>query len=169
MKTLIIIALVSILLSCNEKNVKKETIEIAIEQQKYDIKNIWDKIDKKGKWFIKDSKIYYSIDSLSQDFIEFYEYFISNREFQKEHIKFPILAVIGECDTTILLNESNWENYDYDFRKDFHKELDSNIIYQSETKFCFKNYRKEIGLIFQIGFEKIDNKWYLTLYEVNAC
>lgn len=169
MRTLIIVTFATILFSCNDKNAKKETTTEATEQQKEIVKNIWDNINSKEKWFNKDSKIYYSIDSLSPDFVEFYENFISKTDFQKEHIKFPILAVIGECDTTILLNESNWENYDHDFRKDFYNELDSNIIYQSETKFNFKNYRKEIGLLFQIGFEKIDGKWYLTLYEVNAC
>lgn len=168
MRTLIIIVFATILSSCNDKNVKKETISEATEQKKI-VKDLWDKIENKGKWFTKDTKIYYSIDSLSPNFIGFYENFITNKAFQKEHINYPILAVIGECDTTIILNESNWENYDYDFRKDFFNVLDSNIIYQSETKFYFKNYRKEIGLLFQIGFEKNDGKWYLTLYQVNAC
>jgi len=106
---------------------------------------------------------------LSVEFIEFYEKFISDSIFQKEHINFPILAVISECDSTIDLTNKNWKNYTWDFRKDFYNPNDSNLIYLNKDRFYFESTRKEVGLLFQIGFEKVNENWFLTFYIVNTC
>lgn len=160
-----------LLTSCNirPKNESKLNDSIIKDKQAVIKDDIWERIEKKGEWFKGDSKLLLTIDSLSTDFVDFYSKFISDSIYQREHIHFPVLAAIGECDTTIKLNESNWETYKYDFRKDFYNPLDSNIIYQNDSRFYYQNYRKEIGLLFRIGFEKRDGKWILTLFEVNAC
>ena len=160
-----------LLTSCNiaPKNESKLNDSIIQEKLVVLIDNIWERIDKKGEWFKGDSKLLLTTDSISADFADFYNEFISDSIYQREHIQFPVLAAIGDCDTTIQLNESNWKNYNYDFRKDFYNPQDSNVIYQNESKFYYLNYRKEIGLLFRIGFEKRDGKWILTLYDVNAC
>jgi len=161
----------TLLTSCNIRSKNKVDSNDLSNNDKQAVvtDNIWERVDKKGEWFKIDSKIFMTTDSISADFTDFYDKFISDSIFQLEHIRFPVLAVIGECDTTIQLNKSNWENYSFDFRKDFYNPLDSNVIYENETQFYYQNYRKEIGLLFRIGFEKQDGKWILTLYDVNAC
>ncbi len=161
----------SLLTSCyvRPENETKSNDSIIRDKLVLTTDDIWERIDKKGEWFKGDSKIFLTTDSISADFVDFYNKFISDSIFQREHIHFPFLAAIGECDTTIQLNESNWENYICDFRKDFYNPLDSNVIYQNESKFYYQNYQMEIGLLFRIGFEKQDGKWILTLYDVNAC
>ena len=170
---IILFSLIGLILltSCNvrSKNEAKLYAFLIKKKQTVIIDDIWERMDKKGEWFKSDSKFLLTTDSISADFSDFYNRFISDSIYQRNHIQFPVLAAIGECDTTIQLNDSNWENYNYDFRKDFYNPMDSNVIYQNESKFYYQNYRKEIGLLFRIGFEKRDGKWILTLFEVNAC
>lgn len=169
MSKLYCILIIFLLYSCGSRG--KENYKKGIDTLKQDSRStkIWEKIENKEIWFKLDSKLYRSIDSLPKEFIEFYEKFISDSNFQKEHINFPILAVIAECDSTIDLTNKNWENYTWDFRKDFNNPNDSNLIYLTKDRFYFENTRKEVGLLFQIGFEKINEKWFLTFYIVNTC
>lgn len=169
MKIVYLLTTFLIFACANGKMKSKINSDQGNENQELKLENIWEKIDLKSQEFIENSKVYSTIDSMPKDFIEFYERFISDSNFQKEHIKFPILAVIGECDSTILLDSKNWEIDKWDFRENFYDPQDSNLIYQNESKFYFKNIRKDVGKIFEIGFEKHDGIWYLTLYDVNVC
>jgi len=139
------------------------------DQQKSTETDVWSDFDKKETWFMKDAMLLHSIDELPDDFITFYGRFISDKEYQKKHIRFPILAAVGECDTTIILGKVNWEIFSWDFRKEFYNPLDSNIIYLNKNKFYFKNIRKEIGELFRMGFEKTEGEWFMTLYLLNNC
>ena len=169
MNKLNLILIIFLLYSCgsrskeNDKN-GKDTLKLDSQST-----NVLEKIENKAIWFKLDSKLYYSIDSVPKEFIEFYEKFISDSTFQKEHINFPIIAVVTECDSTINLTNKNWQNYTWDFRKDFYNPNDSNLIYFNKDRFYFENTKKEIGLLFQIGFEKINGNWFLTFYMVNTC
>jgi hypothetical protein len=169
MSKLKFILIIFLLYSCGGRS--KENDKKGMDTLKHDSQStkIWEKIENKEIWFKVDSKLYRSIDSLPKEFIEFYEKFISDSNFQKEHINFPIIAVIAECDSTIVLTKKNWNNYTWDFRKDFNNPNDSNLIYLDKDRFYFENTRKEVGLLFQIGFEKINEKWFLTFYIVNTC
>ena len=169
MNKLNLILIIFLLYSCGRGS--RENDKNGIDTLKLDSRstNIWNKIDDKAIWFKLDSKLYRSIDSLPNEFIEFYEKFISDLNFQKEHINFPILAVIANCDSTINLTKKNWEKYTWDFRKDFSNPNESNLIYLNKDRFYFESTKKEIGLLFQIGFEKINGKWFLTLYMENNC
>lgn len=169
MKRVNFILIIFLLYSCGTTS--KEDDKNGTDTLKPDFQStdIWEKTESKTIWFKQDSKLYRSIDSLPEEFIEFYEKFISDSNFQKEHINFPIMAVIAECDSTITLTDRNWENYTWDFRKDFNNPNDSNLIYSNSDRFYFECNRKEIGLLFQIGFEKMNGTWFLTLYIVNTC
>jgi len=173
LKIVILIISISILSSCSSNHsdlsvVHHDKNKLKVKDSSTEI-DIWADFDKKETLFIKDAVLYHSIESLPEDFISFYNKFISDTEYQKVHIKFPILAAVSECDTTIILNKSNWEIFNWDFRKDFYNPLDSNIIYLSKNKFYFKNIREEIGELFRMGFEKIEGEWYMTYYLADAC
>lgn len=128
MSKLNFILIIFLLYSCRNGGI--ETDKKGIDTVKQDSRStkIWEKIETKEIWFKGDSKLYRSIDSLPKEFIEFYEKFISDSIFQKEHINFPIIAVIAECDSTIDLTNKNWKNYTWDFRRDFYNPNDSNLI-----------------------------------------
>ncbi|MBK6967052.1 MAG: DUF4348 domain-containing protein [Bacteroidales bacterium] len=130
---------------------------------------MWDKIDQKKVWFLEETETFKTIDSLPIDFNDFYTKFISDSTFQKERIESSLLGVIGECDSTIILSDKNWEHLNTDFRSDFYNPLDSNTVSISKSKILIENYRKEIGLIYQMGFEKKNNQWFLTLITIDIC
>lgn len=134
-----------------------------------DKEDIWAKIDKKKVWFLEATQTYKTIDSIPIDFMDFYSRFISDSNFQKEHIEFAILGAIGECDSIIILSQKNWEYLNSDFRTDFYNPLDSNSVSLNKSKILIENYRKEIGLIFQMGFEKKNGEWFLTLITIENC
>lgn len=157
-----------VICSCNSRNTlaTKETMSGNDQNEKEDI---WAKIDKKKVLFLEETETYVTIDSLPIDFNDFYAKFISDSTFQKERIESSLLGVIGECDSTIILSINNWEYLNTDFRSDFYNPLDSNTVSISISKILIENYRKEIGLIFQMGFEKKNNKWFLTLITIDIC
>ena len=83
---------------------------------------------------------------------------------------------IGECDTTIILNSDNWRYSNWDFIKEFTEgseyeaiEKWDNTVYIADGKIYFEFYLKEIGLIYQIGFNRINAEWYITLYKIDVC
>jgi hypothetical protein len=168
MRQLILILLTLGILSCNSGN-SIATKENRSNYDQTEKEDIWTKIDKKKAWFLEGSKTFITIDSLPVDFNNFYSTFISDTTFQKEHIEFPILGAIAECDSTIILTDRNWEVLHFDFRSDFYNPLDSNTVTINKSKILIENYRKEIGIIFQIGFEKKNDDWFLTLIMINNC
>lgn len=97
--------------------------------------------------------------------------------YQKENINFnELIGVIVDCEETTFLSDKNWEFIDWDFIKFFSEGSESepigkwnNTVYTSEDKVFFEFELKEVGVIYQLGFEKIDENWKLTLYFVNAC
>lgn len=175
-----------ILISCTAKtdskatksNNQQNTIHSKSNQNnEISIKDLFSIEEKKIKWFKKGLKGYSDKALLPKSFIEFYPRFVSDSLFQKKNIKFDkLIGYISECDSTIILNSDNW-TYDKD---DFVKFLTegnetepieewNNHVYSTEDKVFFEFEKKEIGMIFQIGFEKINDKWNLTFYSVNAC
>ena len=168
MRQLIFILVTLSIISCYSRNSfsSKENMTGKNTTEKEDI---WAKIDKKKVWFLEATQTYKTIDSIPIDFMDFYSRFISDSKFQKEHIEFAILGAIGECDSTIILSQKNWEYLNSDFRTDFYNPLDSNSVSLNKSKILIENYRKEIGLIFQMGFEKKNGEWFLTLITIENC
>lgn len=168
MRQLIFIFLTLGIVSCNSKN-SISTIENMPNINQTEKEDIWTKIDKKKDWFLEGTQTFKTIDSIPIDFNDFYSKFISDSIFQKEHIEFSILGAIGECDSTIILSDKNWEYLHLDFRTDFYNPLDSNTVSLNKSKILIENYRKEIGPIFQMGFEKKNGNWFLTLITIDVC
>jgi hypothetical protein len=168
MRQLTFILLTLGILSCNSKNFIA-TKENSSNNDKTEKENIWAKIDKKKVWFLEETKTYKTIDSIPIDFDDFYAKFISDSTFQKEHIESSILGAIGECDSTIILSDKNWEYLLLDFRSDFYNPLDSNTVSFNKSKILIENFRMEIGFLFQMGFEKKNGNWYLTLITIDNC
>ena len=139
--------------------------------------SIWDSVDVKADWFMQGLTPNKELNSMPSEFTEFYEKFLSEESFQKEHIAFEhLIAVEGHCDTTIRFDTENWIFTVGDFTEFFEDENNAanpdgwdNTFYFSPTKFYYQFRLKEIGWIYKTGFEKIRGQWYLTLYYVNSC
>lgn len=168
MRLLIFILLTLGIVSCNSGN-SISAKENRTSKDQTEKEDIWAKIDTKKVWFLEATQTFKTLDSIPIDFNDFYSRFISDSIFQKEHIDFSILGAIVECDSTIILSHKNWKYIPADFRTDFYNPLDSNTVSLNKSKIFIENYRKEIGPFLQMGFEKINNIWFLTLIKINVC
>jgi hypothetical protein len=137
--------------------------------------NTWDIIDSIAKGFRSKAKPSQDLKSINADFLDFYEKFISDSLFQYERIKFHRLTgIISECDTTITLNSSNWLYKKWNFILYFNKHEDpdetwSDFIYSSDSTFYYEFILEEVGMVYQAGFEKLNESWYLTFYCESNC
>lgn len=131
--------------------------------------NIWDRISQKGKWFENGETIQYHFDSIKNDFNLFYDRFISDSLYQINHINFPIVGAIGYCESTEIPDSNNWELITFDFRKNPDYKRYGYDLISTEDKFFLRSRLNEVGLISEIGFEKIEGEWQLTMFFVNAC
>src|SRR5690606_30545110 len=126
---------------------------------------IWAKIDKKANWFKINRIFNRHLEDISNDFKSFYINFISDSLNQQKKIDFNrLIGVLGECDTTILLNTHNWEYTNWNFLEhfDYQNNLDeyddyawNNTFFYSETTFFYEFILNGSGIIYQVGFEKI--------------
>jgi hypothetical protein len=80
-----------------------------------------------------------------------------------------ILAAIGLCESTKILTAENWEPITHHYKENFDDPRYEHIIISEKNAFYLKSIRTEIGVIFQIGFERVEGDWQITLYMVNAC
>ena len=142
------------------------------ENKKLTKNNIWDFVNEKVEWFKKGLEPQKNMDLLPSDFKAFYEKFSTDSVFQVNNIQFDkLIGVIGECDTTIILNSKNWETATNIFNhfNESSKEKWNNYFFFDSTKVYFEFELIEIGIICQFGFEKINGKWEQTLSHVNVC
>lgn len=141
--------------------------------------NVWDLISDKAKWFKGGLEPQKDTDLLPSDFFTFYEKFNTDSVFQINNIQFDrLIGVIGECDTTIILNPKNWE-MEIDIIKNFNEypkeknehstEIWNNYFFSDSTRILFVFEITEVGIISQFGFEKINGKWKQTLSYVSVC
>ncbi|NVK65165.1 MAG: hypothetical protein HWE22_11290 [Flavobacteriales bacterium] len=164
------------------ENPQKSQIEIYAENSTEvndtkEIKSIWDTISMKVDWFIKNKSINRDLKNIPNDFLNFYNQFISDSSYQKEHIDFKnLIGVYGECETTIYINKRNWIISNWNFLDFFNVDNNTDSIDGWDNRYYFDNKKfyyqfdlKEIGTIYQVGFEKISDKWKMTLYFVNNC
>jgi len=185
-KILSFILLCGILISCANKGKSEHEFisQELIEQSKIDLnaaevnnKNIWNEIEKKATYFKSDLNPENNLKNLPKEFIVFADKFKSDSIYQLQHIDFGrILGTIGECDTIIIINSDNWKYSNWDFLNDFANgneyepiEKWDNKVYASDSKIYLEYFLKEIGMIYQIGFEKANDIWFLTLYNINVC
>jgi hypothetical protein len=187
-KAPLIILLGLLLMSCNSrtKNAssaegKMQTIPEANRQPEMIVdlnnENAWDQVRKKAEILKSGLNSEKNLFNLPNDFLIFADKFITDSLFQKQHIDFKYyIGVIGECDTTIVLNSTNSLYSDWNFIKEFSEGTKTepadrwdNIIYYSNDRVYFEFTLKEIGKIYQIGFEKVNGVWINTLHAINVC
>ena len=134
--------------------------------------NIWKLLDEKVEWFKKGLKPQKDISLLPLDFKAFYEKYSTDSMFQVSNVKFDrLIGVIGECDTTIILNSQNW-HFETDIIDSFYeypKEEWNNYFYSDSARVLFVFEIIEVGVIFQYGFEKTNGKWEQTLSFIDNC
>ncbi len=137
--------------------------------------SIWDKIDRVANNFKSKAKASQDLSEIDKDFLMFYEKFLQDSLFQVERCDFNnFLGVVSECDTTIILNTSNWKYTDWNFTEFFNSPSDTTLVwknyyYSSEDTFYYEFILEEVGVIYQVGFERINSRWYLAFYYINAC
>ena len=184
---LIIILFFNISLACSAFDaifVKDSQIEISTElkgafnhEPPKELVTIWDSIRAKADDFKQGLSAQTDLATIPKDFLTFYKSFISDSLGQKNKIASEeFIGMLGECDSTIRYNAQNWEYTSWNFLEFFPNnnhvdDIDGwrNYFYTSATTFYYEFYLKEIGMIYRVGFEKIESQWRLTLYYVNAC
>lgn len=194
MRILKLTFLLLLIISCNQKKeeikpqikTEKQKTEILTEEEQmkivldsvYEIykkgkveKFDWDLVFNKAEKYRIVSDEYSDKNLIPKDFLEFSERFISNPDFQKEHIDFEnLIAVVGACEETYVLGENNWVFDDWDFIKEIGIDEEMENVYHLSDNIFFSEYTIiEVGTITMLGFEKIDGKWYLTLLFQNDC
>jgi len=101
-----------------------------------------------------------------EDFDSFYRRFHQDSIFQQSRVKFPVDGEYCDFDTTMAWTSSNWE-----FIKFTIDQVDT-ISYETSLK---KKKRKviehvnckECGYTFEIRFDLVDRRWYLTYRQEN--
>ena len=153
MKIIRIFFLLLILSSCNnqknssvekktEKSVK-QSIEIQTESayekymsgkgESFD----WNLVFNKAEKYRTVSSKHSEHDKIPNDFLDFSKKFISDSLFQKQHIDFNnLIAVIGSCDETFVLNDENWvfDNWEFVTYLGIDEEVE-NTFYFSDSVF----------------------------------
>jgi len=188
MKIFKLTLLLFIIISCKQKNEepksnlkpelqeqKISTQEIDSKYEKYKLGKVdsfdWDLVFNKANEYRTISKEYSDKELIPKDFIEFSKSFVSDFNFQKEHIDFDnLIAVVGACEETYVLKENNWvfENWDFIKYIGIDEEMENTFYFSDQFFFC--EYKlKEVGTITMLGFEKKDDKWFLTLSFQNDC
>jgi hypothetical protein len=160
---------------------KTDTVNDIVETKKKAVSDSatdnWKLIEKKAEWFKKGVNPNTDLNAIPNNFITFYRKFISDSNFQVKHIDFEnIIAVLDYCDTGIIFNSNNWKFRKWDFMEFFSNDnfTDSpdgweNYYFSTPNKFYYEFRKKEVGLIYQTGFELINGEWMLTLYYIFAC
>ena len=131
--------------------------------------NIWELIDQKATELRNGREELSQIEDINPEFNSFYQRFIADSVFQRKHVNEGVLAAIGLCESTKVLSLEHWELITHHFQEDFENPHYKNLIISDKKVFYLKSTRIEIGVIAQIGFERIEGEWQLTLYMLNAC
>ena len=143
-----------------EKDSEKET-------EKYDWSLILNRIDnyKTISNSFSDKKL------IPTDFKDFSKNFITDQDFQKKHIDFDnLLGLETYCIERKEVGKENWIYDDWDFLNALGTdEKYENVFYFSDSIFYLEYRIKEVGSFRHLGFEKVNDEWYLTLYFVDNC
>lgn len=138
-----------------------------------------EKLSAKVLWFKEQGEGFQTdLNLIPSDFKEYYLFFIgmdSTMQY-RSLIDHNNVGMIDDCDTMVILKKSNWLYSNWNFLDHFSdnnspSELDGwdNKFYFSENTFFYEFRLNEVGVIYQTGFELVDEEWKLTLYYVNNC
>jgi len=112
------------------------------------INNVWDRIFSDSEETVK---------AKSDDFSSFIQKFVSDKNYQLEHIKFPLGAI----------SKNEWEFLDSNFFFEGVKSIEGTkfsgqFLKESNTEYLYYLSFYESDLIYEITFVKIKGKWILT-------
>jgi hypothetical protein len=122
-----------------------------------------------GEWFLH--KIEYSDlgKDYTNDFVAFYANFLQDSVFQKDHIVFPLVVntyydAPDEMfkDTTYSIAKTNWHILSSDSIMNFEYSWSKNTKF-GDKQMIFLN-GNDNGIYEEYYFEKINNEWFLVLY-----
>ena len=102
----------------------------------------------------------------SEDFDSFYRRFHQDTIFQQSRVKFPVNGEYCDFDTTMAWTSSNWE-----FIKFTIDQVDTisfeTTLKKTKRQAIEKVICKECGYSFEIRFDLLDKRWYLTYRQEN--
>ncbi|MCB0630515.1 MAG: hypothetical protein R2824_12985 [Saprospiraceae bacterium] len=104
---------------------------------------------------------------LPEDFLDFYQRFLTDSLYQMEHILFPLQGLPDKADSTVLAeNNFRWQMDDWVMHRPIDKESGFSVNLQPVTETIIKEQiQHESGLY---GMERryafMDDGWYLIYY-----
>lgn len=164
-KYLIIIALT--LIACNQEEAKNETLS----NSSVDHESASTPEQHQGSLmeFEKQKTVQTTTDFLfsDQSFKTFYERFIQDSLFQIERVRFPLKGQYESFDGERKWSKNKWSFMNWDFRENMYDGDDSTSIIQDSCKFFYGAYCRECGFSFEMEFQKLNDKWFLTYRQEN--
>jgi hypothetical protein len=119
--------------------------------------------------FMEDTRIISDPAGVSKDFRAFYERFNSDTAFQRKHVRFPLKGVcFTGFKSAVLWDPKNWESLNWNFTSMFDEYRYINVVAQSRKKFFYKCEVIDVGVVYEVGFQKIRNQWMLVYCMVDA-
>ncbi|MEX1001394.1 MAG: DUF4348 domain-containing protein [Crocinitomicaceae bacterium] len=104
-----------------------------------------------------------------ENFEEFYERFIRDSLFQRTRIRSEFDYNVYTCDSNLNLSVNDLYFIEWDYRDDISSELNYVEIDSSNNNIKIEGFRKEVGKLYYLEFEKKGNKWFLNKYESFTC
>lgn len=109
-----------------------------------------------------------SFNFVYNDFKVFYNQFIIDTSFQKSRIKFPLKGSYSDHSGDEKWNKQNWQYVNWSIESELKNNTEDSIsIIQNKNSFFYGIYCKDCGFSFEMEFEKIKGKWFLTYRQEN--
>lgn len=104
-----------------------------------------------------------SFSFMYNDFKVFYNQFISDTIFQKSRIKFPLKGTYSDHSGDEKWKKQNWPYVNWHIESELKNNTEDSIsIIQNKNSFFYGIYCLDCGFSFEMEFEKINGKWFLT-------
>lgn len=107
------------------------------------------------------------IDSVTEVFISFYDKFRTDSTFQLSRVQFPIRGKFNSYEEERDWTAKKWPLMKWDYRIEKNNLDDSVSIVQDENKFFYGTYCIDCGFSFEMQFDKLEGKWFLTYRQEN--
>ncbi|GEM_PF-5504356 len=173
MKNKLLIIITLLIYSCTSSHEEKNTIKNNIGDSKKLNQPIHTTTDNKNDDSILSSdslierKNYKKVVEIKyKDFEDFYLQFIKDSTFQLSRVRFPIKGQYQDYDDQHNWTKSNWPNMTWDVR-DTNNQEDSTSVIQTKDRFFFGTYCLDCGFSFEMEFNKLSGKWFLTYRQEN--
>jgi hypothetical protein len=101
-----------------------------------------------------------------KDFETFYLQFIKDSAFQLSRVRFPLKGQYEDYDNQRNWTKLNWPYLRWDMR-DQNNQEDSTSVIQTDLRFFYGTYCLDCGFSFEMEFNKLNGKWFLTYRQEN--